>query len=76
MEINLTPQLEAAISEQARRRGVTPEIVVLDALRHQFLPKAPVFEPQDEWERKLFGAAIDCGVAVPDWALSRDGLYE
>ena len=33
-------------------------------------------EPQDEWERNLFGAAIDCGVSVPDSALSSDGLYE
>jgi hypothetical protein len=76
MEIHLTPQLEAAISEQARRRGVTPEVVALDALQRQFLRNVPVIEPRDEWERKLFGAAIDCGVAVSDWALSRDGLYE
>src|SRR5947209_11570 len=29
--INLTPQLEAALSEQARRRGVAPEVLALDA---------------------------------------------
>jgi len=33
-------------------------------------------EPRDDWERKLFGAAINCGVSVPDAALSSDGLYE
>jgi hypothetical protein len=76
MVINLTPQLEAALSEQARRRGVAPEILALDALREQFLPKVPPVEPRDDWERKLFGAAIDCGVSVPDSALSSDGLYE
>jgi len=32
--------------------------------------------PADEWERRLFAAAIDCGVSVPDSALSSDGLYE
>jgi hypothetical protein len=32
--------------------------------------------PADEWERWLFAAAIDCGVSVPDAALSSDGLYE
>jgi hypothetical protein len=76
MVINLTPQLEAALSEQARRRGVEPEVLALDALRERFLPKAPLVEPRDDWERSLFEAAIDCGVSVPDSTLSSDGLYE
>ena len=76
MVITLTPQLEAALSEQARRRGVAPETLALDALRERFLPAAADLEPRDEWERRLFGAAIDCGVSVPDSALSSDGLYE
>jgi hypothetical protein len=76
MVITLTPQLEAALTEQARRLGVTPESLALDALRERFLPKAPAVEPRDEWERKLFGAAVDCGVSVPDSALSSDGLYD
>ena len=76
MVVNLTPQLEAALTEQARRRGVAPEILALEALRERFLPKAPPVEPQDEWERNLFGVAIDCGVSVPHSALSSDGLYE
>ena len=76
MLINLPPQLDAALSEQARRRGIAPETLALDALRERFLPKLPAVEPQDEWERRLFGAALDCGVSVPDSALSSDGLYE
>jgi hypothetical protein len=76
MVINLTPKLEAALSEQARRRGVAPEVLALDALRDRFLPKVPPVEPRDDWERRLFEAAIDCGVSVPDSALSSDGLYE
>ena len=32
MVITLPPQLEAALSEQGRRRGVAPEVVALDAL--------------------------------------------
>jgi len=51
-------------------------MLALDALRDRFLPKVPPVEPRDDWERKLFGAAIDCGVSVPDSALSSDGLYE
>ena len=32
--------------------------------------------PADDWERRLFGAAIECGVSVSDAALSSDGLYD
>ena len=76
MVVNLTPQLEAALTEQARRRGVAPEILALEALRDRFLPKVPPVEPRDDWERRLFGAALDCGVSVPDSALTSEGLYE
>lgn len=76
MVINLPPQLEAALSEQARRRGIAPEVLALDALRDRFLPKTLPVEPQDDWERILFGAALDCGVSVPDSALSSEGLYD
>lgn len=76
MVLNLTPQLEAALNEQARQRGVAPEALALEVLQERFLPKLPSLEPRDEWERRLFGAALDCGVSVPDSALSSDGLYE
>jgi hypothetical protein len=76
MVVHLPPQLETALSEQARRRGVSPETLALEALRERFLPTPPAVEPRDEWERRLFGAALDCGVSVPDSALSSEGLYE
>jgi hypothetical protein len=76
MVVTLPPQLEAALSEQALRRGMAPEVLALDALRERFLRASDAAEPRDEWERQLFGAAIDCGVSVPDSALSSDGLYE
>ncbi len=76
MVINLTPQLETALTEQARQRGVAPEILALEVLQERFFTKMHTIVPQDDWERKLFGAALDCGVAVPDEALSSDGLYE
>jgi hypothetical protein len=76
MVIEITPQLEAALNEKARQRGISPQVLVVEALRERFLPNAPAVEPQDEWERRLFGAAIDCGVSVSDAALSSDGLYE
>jgi hypothetical protein len=76
MVINLTQQLETALSEQARQRGITPEMLAFDVLSERFLPKISAVEPADDWERRLFGAAIDCGVSVPNSALSSDGLYE
>jgi hypothetical protein len=75
MVLNLTEQLAAAINKHARQRGVAPETLALDALSDRFLPKVAV-EAQDDWERRLFEAAIDCGVSVPDSALSSDNLYE
>ncbi len=76
MVINLTHQLEEDLIEQAMRRGIAPEDLALETLRKRFLAKEFSVEPQDEWERNLFGSAIDCGVSVPDSALSSDGLYE
>jgi len=76
MVITLPPRLEAALSEQARRRGVAPEVVALDALRERFLAGSADLEPRDEWERRLLEAATDCGVSLSDAALSREELYE
>ena len=74
MMITLPPSLELALTDQARRRGVPPEELAVDALSEQFLPTTPT--AGDAWEERLFGAALDCGVSVPDSALSSDGLYE
>jgi hypothetical protein len=76
MTIQVSQQLEVALLDEANRRGVTLEKVVLDALQDRFLSKPLPVEPLDEWERNLFGAAVDCGVSVPNLALSSDGLYE
>jgi hypothetical protein len=76
MVINLTPQLEAALNEQAGRRGVAPEVLALEALRDRFLPKVPPIEPRDEWERRLLEAATDCGVSLSHEDLSSEGLYD
>ena len=37
---------------------------------------ATVVEPQDEWERNLLGLPKDCGLSLPDSAVSSEGLYE
>ena len=75
MVITLPTQLESALTVQAHRRGVDPEALALDLLRQHLLPPASP-TPVDEWERRLFAAAVDCGISVTDVALSSDGLYE
>ncbi|MFO0848589.1 MAG: hypothetical protein U0871_08540 [Gemmataceae bacterium] len=75
MVLALPPQLESALAEQARLRGVAPEALAVDLLRRHLQPAA-LPTPADEWERRLFAAAVDCEVSVPDAALSSDGLYD
>jgi hypothetical protein len=76
MVIKLDPGLESALNESARRRGVDPEVVVIDILRGQLLTPTVAIVPHDEWERRLLGAAKDCGVSLPVEALTSDGMYE
>jgi hypothetical protein len=76
MEIKLTPELEAALQKHARQRGMEPENLALEVLQERFLPTSLPVEPRDEWERGLLAAARDCGVSLPDSALSSEGLYD
>ncbi len=76
MVITLGPELESALNDLARRQGVTAEALVLNALRQKFLAPAPLIEPRDEWERRLLSAATDCGVSLPNEAVSSEGLYD
>jgi hypothetical protein len=76
MVITLDADLEAALSEAARRQGLAPEVLAVNALRERFLGLASSLQPRDEWERGLLEAARDCGVSLPDGALSSEGLYE
>ncbi len=41
MTITLTPELEEAIAEQARQKGMLPENFALDGLRNLFVPTKP-----------------------------------
>jgi hypothetical protein len=74
--ISLEPELEAALNQAARDRGVAPELLALDALRQRFLHSAAPAVPHDEWERRLLGMARECGVSLPDTVLSRQAIYE
>jgi len=75
MVITLDPELEAALNEHARRRGVDPDVLALNALRERFLATTSL-QARDEWERRLLGLAKDCGISLPNSALRRETLYE
>jgi predicted RNase H-like HicB family nuclease len=50
-------------------------IAVLDQV-FVLRPPAPLLEPRDDWERKLFAMGVDCGVSLPDSALRREEMYD
>ena len=76
MVITLGADLESALTDLAHKQGVAPEAMALNALRERFLPPCPQFQPRDEWERRLLGAASNCGVALSHEAVSSEGVYE
>jgi hypothetical protein len=76
MVINLDPELEAALSEQAQRQGVAPDALAIDVLRQRFIVHRQTIQPRDEWEQALLQNATDCGVSLPDDAVSSEGLYD
>jgi hypothetical protein len=76
MVITLGPELQAALSEAARRRGIAPETLAVNVLQERFLARAATLEPRDEWERGLLDAVRPWGVSLPDAALSSEGLYD
>ncbi len=76
MVITLTPDLETALGEIARRQGVKPEELALQALREFLISSSQAFKPRDEWEHMIVQVGTDCGVSLPHTALSSEGLYE
>ncbi|MEX0641077.1 MAG: hypothetical protein WD468_00170 [Pirellulales bacterium] len=63
MVITVEPDLESALKNLAHIQGIAPEVLALNALRERFLAPALRIQPRHEWERRLLGAASDCGVA-------------
>ena len=77
MVITLDAELESALNELARSRMVAPEVLAAEVLRATLLPPPPPpFEPRDEWERRLLAIGTDCGVVLPESALSREEMYD
>jgi hypothetical protein len=72
MTVQLPPEVEKAIIEQAQRQGTTPEALVVDTLRRKFEP----IVPRDEWEARILSIGTDCGVSLSNEALSSEELYD
>ena len=61
MTITLTPDLEGVIAEEAKKRKVTSEELIVDTLCAKFLPEvlfAAGTDPLDEWELEISAAAV------------------
>ena len=76
MVIQVGPDLESALIERAKKKGIAPEELAVNVLRERFLTPPQPPQSQDEWVRGLRMAASDCGVALSHEALSSEGLYE
>lgn len=76
MVITVGTELEAALTDFARKQGTSPEVLALDVLRERFLSPVQRIQPQDEWERRLLTAGTDCGVVLSHEAVSSEGLYD
>ncbi len=66
--VTLTPEMEQAVEEAARERGLTAEAVVLETLRERFLPvveSVAAEDTLDEWEQMMQDAAAQIA-AVSD----------
>ena len=66
--VTLTPEMERAVAETARERGLTAEAVVLETLREKFLPVPQVADAGNalsEWEQMMQAAAAQIA-AVSD----------
>jgi hypothetical protein len=64
------------ILEDGKRARRAEGLVVPPRVSVQSSSRLPSLEPQDEWERRLLAAAVDCGVSLPNSALSSDELYD
>ena len=69
MTVTLTEELEQAVAEDARKRGITAEEAALTALRERFLPEMPFGGTEDnlsEWELEISAAALQVDAALAE----------
>jgi hypothetical protein len=88
MTITLTPDIENALAEQARKQGMTPEGLVLEAVREKLAATSEKIggteaskaggdiKPRDEWEALLLSVGSPAGVSLSNEAASSDNFYD
>lgn len=76
MTITLNPDIAAALTERAKEKGISPEDLIETTLREQLALRIAETEPGDDWEKLIIEIGADCGVSLPDAALSSESLYE
>ncbi len=84
MDIKLTPDIEAALTQEARRRGTTVETRALTYLRERFVSPEPVEEAGDGETLADFlgdyigalssGEFVDGGAQMSLGIVAREGL--
>jgi hypothetical protein len=72
MTVQLPAEVEQSIADQAKRRGITPEELVVDTLRQKFEPLVP----RDEWEARILSIGKAYGISLSNEALSSEELYD
>ena len=76
MTITLGPKLEAALNDLARKQGLSPDALAVKVLSQHLLDIPGAIEPNDDWERRLLGFAIPCGVSLSNEDLDREKMYD
>lgn len=77
MTIQLSSELAAVLQAEAARNNVAPQVLLETILQEHFATRPTgKLTPQDEWERRLIGAAVDYGVSLSNEAVSSEGIYD
>lgn len=76
MTITISPGLEAALIERARRHGVSPHDLAVMLLADIFQNGSTTPEPLDDWERRLVSLGLPCGVGHTHEDLGREKICD
>ena len=79
--ITLPPELEQTITEKARHKGTTPELLTLDTLLREFLPPSPPSENEGTLsdflgDKPFLMGAEPCGADATVFAWVTSALWE
>lgn len=76
MTVQLDSGLEARIRAEAERLGIHPHGLALQALYERFPNPIPTAAEVEARMARLRALAQDCGVSLPNEALTSEALYD